>query len=227
MAVILQMMYSKKLGLPNFSSHSCSVSLQVEIPHSELIESVERTVRNSGLIIGNQAHSQTHDGARYFGLMEVRAYISAPDYCWVMGLRNSHDKTFPAGITAGAQLFVCDNLSFSGEVKLARKHTRFICRNLPFLVQTAVGKLLDRWHRQDSRIETYKLSDIEGRTAHDLLIRACDVGVYPNRQLPQVLHEWQRPRHEEFEPIVFSIEGARGLVSKRFVHSLGDANPKV
>lgn len=32
MAVILQMTYSKKLGLPNFSSHQCSVSLQIEIP---------------------------------------------------------------------------------------------------------------------------------------------------------------------------------------------------
>jgi hypothetical protein len=31
MAVILSMTYSKKLGLPNFSSHSCSVSLTVEI----------------------------------------------------------------------------------------------------------------------------------------------------------------------------------------------------
>lgn len=32
MAVILQMTYMKKLGLPNYSSHSCSVSLTVEIP---------------------------------------------------------------------------------------------------------------------------------------------------------------------------------------------------
>ena len=32
MAVILQMTYMKKLGLPNFSSHSCAVSLTVEIP---------------------------------------------------------------------------------------------------------------------------------------------------------------------------------------------------
>jgi len=32
MAVILQMTYMKKLGLPNFSSHSCSVSLTTEIP---------------------------------------------------------------------------------------------------------------------------------------------------------------------------------------------------
>ena len=31
MAVILQMTYSKKLGLPNYSSHQCSVSLQTEI----------------------------------------------------------------------------------------------------------------------------------------------------------------------------------------------------
>ena len=31
MAVILQMTYSKKLGLPNYSSHSCSVSVQVEV----------------------------------------------------------------------------------------------------------------------------------------------------------------------------------------------------
>ena len=32
MAVILQMTYQEKLGLPNYSSHSCSVSLTVEIP---------------------------------------------------------------------------------------------------------------------------------------------------------------------------------------------------
>jgi hypothetical protein len=32
MAVILAITYQKKLGLPNYSSHSCSVSLTVEIP---------------------------------------------------------------------------------------------------------------------------------------------------------------------------------------------------
>ena len=32
MAVILSITYQKKLGLPNFSSHSCQVSLTVEIP---------------------------------------------------------------------------------------------------------------------------------------------------------------------------------------------------
>lgn len=36
MAVILQMTYMKKLGLPNFSSHSCAVSLTVEIPDASV-----------------------------------------------------------------------------------------------------------------------------------------------------------------------------------------------
>ena len=43
MAVILQITYSKKLGLPNFSSHSCSVSIQSEIPDlSQITGEVKR-----------------------------------------------------------------------------------------------------------------------------------------------------------------------------------------
>lgn len=37
MAVILQMTYMKKLGLPNFSSHSCAVQLTVEIPDVSVV----------------------------------------------------------------------------------------------------------------------------------------------------------------------------------------------
>jgi hypothetical protein len=33
----------------------------------------------------------------------------------VLGLRNSHDKRFPAGLVGGSAVFVCDNLAFSGE----------------------------------------------------------------------------------------------------------------
>src|SRR5207247_883637 len=103
------------------------------IPHIALVGEVERTLKTNGLIVGSQAHSLSHDAARYFGLMEIRRTQSDEDYCWILGLRNSHDKTFPAGVVAGMTVFVCDNLSFSGEVKLARKHTRFIVRDLPQL----------------------------------------------------------------------------------------------
>jgi hypothetical protein len=92
------------------------------------------------------------------------------------------------------------NLAFSGEVKLARKNTTNIVRDLPRLVQSAIGKLMDRWHHQDTRLSIYKLTEIEDRVAHDLIVRATDVGVCPNKLIPHVLREWREPRHETFLP---------------------------
>ena len=169
------------------------------IPHHQLITTVQRTLSTTNLRIGTQAHSLSHEGQRYFGLMEVHAQTSSDDYCWVLGLRNSHDKTFPAGIVAGASVFVCDNLSFSGEIKFARKHTRFIVRDLPQLVSRSIGLLLAKWHDQDKRIAAYKEASITDIEAHDLVIRATDVGVCSNRLIPPVLHEWREPRHDAFE----------------------------
>ena len=75
--------------------------------------------------------------------MEIQRTQSDEDYCWVR-LRHSHYKTFLAGIVAGSQAFCCDNLAAWEEVKLVRKHTTLIRRDLPRLVQSAVGKLMER-----------------------------------------------------------------------------------
>jgi hypothetical protein len=90
--------------------------------------------------------------------------------------------------------------SFSGEVKFARKHTRFIVRDLPQITERAIGQLMAKWHDQDKRITAYKEADIKDDIAHDLIIRATDVGVCSNRYIPSVLHEWREPRHEPFQP---------------------------
>lgn len=171
------------------------------IPHHQLIERVQNALTTSRLTIGTQAHSLSHDGQRYFGLMEVKNQrMHSDDYALVLGLRNSHDKSFPAGIVAGASVFVCDNLSFSGQVKFARKHTRFINRDLPQIVERAIGRLGDLWHQQDGRITAYKNAQVDDAGAHDLTIRAIDVGVCANSYIPKVLREWREPEHEEFRP---------------------------
>src|SRR6266436_8145091 len=75
------------------------------IPHSLLIEQVELALHANRLRVVSQAHSLTHDGLRFFGLMEIQNGAIHPDYGWVLGLRNSHDKCFPAGVVAGATVF--------------------------------------------------------------------------------------------------------------------------
>jgi hypothetical protein len=169
------------------------------IPHQQLITTVQKALNSASLTIGNQAHSLSHSGDRYFGLMEIKSREASEDYCWVLGLRNSHDKTFPAGIVAGASVFICDNLSFSGEVKFVRKHTRYIVRDLPQLVSRSIGQLMDHWHLQDKRIGAYKQADIGDACAHDLIVRAVDLSVCSNRLIPAVLAEWRQPQHSDFE----------------------------
>lgn len=83
------------------------------IPHIDLIERVEEALHLNHLEIGSVAHALSHEGARYFGLMEIRSpELTADDLAYVVGLRNSHDKLFPAGLLVGSSVLICDNLSF-------------------------------------------------------------------------------------------------------------------
>jgi hypothetical protein len=100
---------------------------------------------------------------------------------------------------AGASVFVCDNLSFSGEVRFARKHTRFIRRDLPQLIERAIGKLMEKWNLKDKRIEAYKDKNLSNSSAHDLIIRAIDVRACTPRQIPSILKEWRSPRFQDFQ----------------------------
>ena len=170
------------------------------IPHHSLLHIVEGVLERHGLSIVSEAHSLTRDGLRYFGLVQVRHGMPDNDYCRVLGLRNTHDKTFPAGLVAGAQVFVCDNLSFNGEVTLARKHTRFILRDLPGLVEASIVKLIGRWHILENRFAVYREHRIDDSAAHDLLVRAVDCGACTITQVPGVLDHWREPRHVEFRP---------------------------
>lgn len=170
----------------------------VPIPHHRLLELVESTLVAGGMTVANEAHALWTDGLRYFGLLEVTNGQPHEDYGLVIGLRNSHDKSFPAAIALGSAAFVCDNLAFSAEVTIARRHTRFIERDLPRIVHTAVGRLADMRGQQDERIRTYKETELADPAAHDLVIRAVDANVLPVTQLPAVLEEWRTPSHEEF-----------------------------
>ena len=190
------------------------------IPHKNLLELALKAITDQGMVIRNAAHALSHDDARWFGLFEValerqeqtRLALPGdgashtdgldikPDYAMVIGVRNSHDMTFPAGLVIGSHVFVCDNLAFSGEVNMKRKHTRFILRDLPGLVEGAMGQLLSMRHLQEHRISTYKETALEDRDAHSLVIRAMQANVIPNARVRDVVAQWEEPAHEDFEP---------------------------
>jgi Domain of unknown function (DUF932) len=188
------------------------------IAHLTLVEQIEGALSERDLRVVSEAHALTKDGARYFGLMQIArgsasdewsslvpaptadGFVdwSPPDHAFILGLRNTHDYSFAASLVAGSGVFVCDNLSFSGEVKVSRKHTTHIVRDLPALVGKAIGLLAEKWVSQEKRFEAYRSTGLSNVEAHDLLIQALDARAITGQQIPHVLREWRTPRHPEF-----------------------------
>jgi len=169
------------------------------IAHNTLISRVEEALTTLNMRVVEQAHALTKEGNRYFGLLRVaNCQKTAEDYAYVLGLRNAHDKAFTASLAVGASVFVCDNLSFSGEITIARKHTRFIEQDLPKLTGNAVGMLSNKWSVMNDRIAQYKQVMLADSTAHDFIIRAVDINACTLQQVPSILTEWRTPRHPEF-----------------------------
>ena len=116
----------------------------------------------------------------------------------VVGVRNSHDQTNPAGLVAGTRVFVCDNLAFSGEVRISRKHTAHAMRDLHHLTARAVGNLGDKFYQLDRRMDAYKCRMLNDAEAHDIVIRAVDCRTITPAQIPAALVQWRYPSHQAF-----------------------------
>jgi uncharacterized protein DUF932 len=168
------------------------------IPHSRMLSLVEDAVEKAGLHVVEEAHGIMADGERYFGLLQLANGKNPDDYGLVVGLRNSTNKSLRAGLAVGSQVFVCDNLAFSADIVIGRKHTSKIDVDLPGLVIDAVAKLGGMRSRQDARIGAYKATEISDVQAHDLIVRGFDEGVYTATRIPAILKEWRAPRHPEF-----------------------------
>jgi len=170
----------------------------VPVAHGVILDEVQNVLRGNGLDVVSEAHGLTRDGARYFGLLQVANGHERDDWGLVVGIRNSHDKSFPAALALGASVFVCDNLSFSGEIKLARKHTAYIQRDLPQLVNRAVSMLTNLRETQERRFLTYQRTEVSEAQAHDLIIKSLDAQVVPVTKIPDLLKQWREPNHPEF-----------------------------
>jgi len=163
----------------------------VPIAHYRLLEEVERGLQTTGMQIVAEKHAIARAGDRYFGVLHIANGGTDDDYGTVVGLRNSHDKSFVAGLACGSHVFVCSNLAFWGDVVISRKHTVHIERDLPQLIIAALGRLAAMQQVQENRIAAYKETAFTDKDAHDLLIRAIDVGVIAASRLPRVLNCWR------------------------------------
>ena len=170
------------------------------LPHTKFVEIVKERLPRFGLTQTKERYALSKDGAKMFGVLNCSNGSNAEDWGIAIGLRNSYDKTMVAGLVAGSNVFVCDNLAFSGEVKIGRKHTGYILSDLPHLVHQMLFRVKPMTQRVRLEVNTMKACEINDKIAHHLLILAMKRKIFPVSRLPKVEAEWSKPTHDDFKP---------------------------
>ena len=98
------------------------------IAHYDLVQALDRQLAVRDIRIVKEEFALAHDGLRLFGVLELQVPgsngTSGVDYNFAMGLRTANDRSFATQLVAGARVFVCSNLAFSGDlIAMNRKHT--------------------------------------------------------------------------------------------------------
>jgi hypothetical protein len=170
------------------------------IPHSELVEQTHAALERAGLEIEEEEHALGRGGLRYFGGFALKGKdMKADDRRLVLGLRNAHDESFAASICIGNQMMVCENLCFSSDVKLARRHTKNILTDLPRVLSSAVSRVVSHWADMGKRIEAYKNTEVVRDRCADLIVDLVDAKAFPARDVYKAVQDFRNPRHEEFK----------------------------
>ena len=170
------------------------------VTHKQLFDMVSMRTEQAGLKILQSVHALARKGQRYFGMMQVEVpSLENADMGFIIGVRNSYDKSVPAGLVAGNQIFLCSNGMFTGEEKLSRRHTTNVWADLPSMIVTGIQKVLGNFKTNIHRMEAYKSFDMCNAQAHDLIAKAYLGGAISQKQVASVIEQWHRPNHTEFK----------------------------
>lgn len=169
------------------------------IPHVRVVELAERTLRAMNYEVRDRTLGLSSDGFKMFGLFDLQTPI-AEGVNLSVGVRNSHDKTLAGGLVAGERVLVCDNLAFSGEIKVSRRHTKKIEDELGWLFYLAVGQLKAHVERASERVKALRRLAVSDREMNDLLVRAAKERAIVWTEIPKVLRCWEEPPYDDFAP---------------------------
>jgi|SRR5579863_4831832 len=168
------------------------------IAHSNVLESVRNALIGAGYQIQRQQLSVAHEGHRFFGTLDLTTRIN-DEISLAVGIRNSTDKSFPIGWCCGQRVFVCDNLAFTSEIVIAKKHTRNGETRYLEALARAVATLSTYKETAASWIARLQDWQISPQETDSLILRSYEKGLIGPRLLPDLINEVRHPEHEQFQ----------------------------
>ena len=168
------------------------------VSHYDLATNLVKVAQDllNGFTYSKSHYGLARDGNQLFG---IHVFQNGSDEMGLsIGFRNSYDKSMSVGIAIGASVFVCDNLAFTGEVTILRKHTLNVWQDLEEMMVTSIYRSRNNFNRIVEDAEGMKYAYLSNDNAFRLLGFLYGKGVLMPRQLPVVKREWINPSSKEF-----------------------------
>lgn len=131
------------------------------VPHSQVIDAVQTALAQTGLGIQNKRFELSATGGNLFASYQLDQGHEGSN--WQLGFRNSVEKKFAVGITAGTFTIVCSNLVFTGDYLEFRKHTKGLT---PDELQAIAGRAVSSTVGKMSELQAWQLGLREVRLSH-------------------------------------------------------------
>lgn len=177
------------------------------VAHARVLKALEEAASRIELGIKDRAYSMSKNGELMFGSWQLELDADE-ERAYEIGIRNSINKRFAIGLTAGTRVFVCDNLAFTGEFIDFRKHTNGVDdAELERLAEGAFEKavpqlkLFDEWHR------SLKTVNLEEDMAKLLTFDAMERGIVSPSRFKEFL-ECMKTERETHGDTLYAWHGA-------------------
>jgi hypothetical protein len=161
------------------------------IAHADLITAIDRQLLVRGITIQAERFAIQRDGARLFAVLDLSLERSG-ECCASLGIRTANDRSLALEIAVGVRVFVCDNMTFSGDlIALRRKHTA------RFDLNADISRAVDRYQahlltlqQQITSIQQAPLSDLQAKA---LIVDAFSQEILPLRYFKPVTETYCHP----------------------------------
>jgi hypothetical protein len=191
------------------------------VPFHHLIDAARNALSGAGYVCCREQFALSAGDQRFFGTLDLTHNL-ADGVTLAVGVRGSHDKAFAQSWCAGSRVFVCDNLAFSAELIVVKKHTRFGSGRFVDGVNDAVAHLEGYTRSERERIEWMQNTELSDERAESILLRAFERGILNTHSLPEAVKQWREPAFEEHARygrsawrLYNAITGSLGELAKR------------
>src|SRR5947209_11538363 len=169
---------AREVSREELSSVPCPVAVGRWRPvaHADVLARAEQSLIDAGYGVERMNLALSQDKARFFGTLTLRAPL-ADGVNLAVGIRSSIDKSLSLQWCCGSRVFVCDNLAFTSETVISRKHTTFGIERYHEAIANVVSGLEDYREYEANRIRQMKHRLVSDEQAESVLLRAFEVGI--------------------------------------------------